>query len=149
MSTSVTNSTTLVAWLRESPVIKEKKRKHKQCINSTQWHQHPTIHTHTCFIQYSAFCMPADIRVLCAFNKYYINRSFWHNLQFSWGVSGVTCFQKEKWIFRYSKYNLHSNKLKISKHHVKFLLLLFEYGHLQVKEYIRRGFLVQPTNESN
>lgn len=39
--------------------------------------------------------MPADIRVLCAFNKYYINQSFWYNLQFSWGVYGATGFQKE------------------------------------------------------
>lgn len=26
---------------------------------------------------------------------------------------------------------------------------MFEYGHLQVKEYNRRGFFVQATNESN
>lgn len=100
MSKSVTNSTTLVAWLRESSVVKEKKENTGSALT-----QHngisipPFTHTHTrthkSFIQYSAFCMPTDIRVLCAFNKYYINQSFWHNLQFSWGVNGVTCFQKE------------------------------------------------------
>lgn len=59
---------------------------------------------------------------------------------------------EEKWIFQYSKYNLHSNKLEIFKHHVKSLLLMFEYEHLHVKEYNRRVgcfFFVQATNESN
>lgn len=48
---------------------------------------------------------------------------------------------------------LRSNKLEIFKHHVKSLILTFEYGHLQVKEYKRRvwwfSLLVQATNESN
>lgn len=51
------------------------------------------------------------------------------------------------------KIQLHSNKLEIFKHHVKSLLLMFGYGHLQLKEYNRRVWwfflFVQATNESN
>lgn len=53
------------------------------------------------------------------------------------------------------KIQLHSNKLEIFKHHIRSLLLMLEFGHLQVKEYNRGvcgGFVclfVQATNESN
>lgn len=52
------------------------------------------------------------------------------------------------------KIQLHSNKLVIFKHHVKSLLLMFEYGHLQIKQNNRRVWwflclFVQATNESN
>lgn len=56
----------------------------------------------------------------------------------------------------HSKYNLHSKKLKIFKHHVKFLLLMSVHEQLQIKEQNGRFFcgivvalfFVQTTNES-
>lgn len=155
MSQSVTNSIHLVTCLRENSVMKENKEKTSSAL--TQWHQHPTIHTHTqkfYTIQCIFICQPTSGFYVHSINITQTNLLFfWHNLQFISGVKSPASPAFRRKMNHHSKYNLHSKKSKIFKHHEKFSLLTSLQGHLQVKDnnggvcFVLFLFFVQTTNE--